>query len=188
MAFGSLAQLRQQRQALETNRLLASKATKENVPQANINEFGREDFDAALINWDKVYTDAKAGVPKAEDLMNRFAPGGAGETAALTRSDQQFKDIVAAGTASQVQSGMSQKAGFLGLAASRERGIREDEIRGQTARDAIGATSLYSQMLTNLANVGLSRPTPAPFVQRIVTSGKEPQVGSASGGRTGRTR
>ena len=41
-----------------------------------ITEFGRADFDAALIDWNRVYTEAQEGKQAALDLIDQFAPGG----------------------------------------------------------------------------------------------------------------
>lgn len=136
-----------------------------------ITEFGRGDFDAALIDWNRVYTDAQQGIPAALELIEQFAPGGSFGEGLRTTAREEIGKGVARDTASAVASGFSSRSSARGLntLAGSEIAKQFANIDDLRAGLQIQAFSPYTQMLTNLANVGTRRPTPGQFIDRIVT-------------------
>lgn len=136
-----------------------------------ISEFGRGDFDAALVDWNRVYQDAQQGIPQALELIKRFAPGGDFGLGQRQEASQLIGEGVARDTAAAVASGLSSTSSARGLnvLAGRERATAFANIADQAAQLELGATSLYQQMLSTLAQVGTSRPTPGQFISRITT-------------------
>lgn len=143
-------------------------------------EFGRADFDAALIDWNKVYTDAAQGLPAALDLIEQFAPGGGFGAGLRQQATENVQAGVARDTASAVASGSSSISSARGLnvLAGSELTKQFANIEDLRAQLQIGAFSPFTQMLTNLSNVGTRRPTTAPFIDRITT----PTFSGESGG------
>ncbi len=147
-----------------------------------ISEFGRSDFDAALIDWNRVYTDAQQGIPAALELIEQFAPGGDFGLGRRQEAREVIGEGVARDTAAGVASGLSSTSSARGLnvLAGRELSTAFANIEDQRAQLQIQAFSPYTQMLSNLASIGTSRPTAAQFIDRIAT----PAFGSAGTGGT----
>lgn len=135
-------------------------------------EFGRADFDAALIDWNRVYTDAQQGIPRALELIDQFAPGGGFGEGLRTTVREEVGKGVARDTASAVAAGASSISSARGLnvLAGREIATQFANIEDMRAQLQIGAFSPYTQMLSNLAQVGVSRPTSGQFIDRITTN------------------
>lgn len=134
-------------------------------------EFGRADFDAALIDWNRVYTEAAQGLPAALELIDQFAPGGGFGAGLRQEATELVEGGVARDTASAVASGASSISSARGLSvlAGSELSKRFANIEDLRAQLQIGAFSPFTQMLSNLASVGTRRPTTGQFIERITT-------------------
>lgn len=134
-------------------------------------EFGRADFSAALIDWNRVYTDAQQGIPEALALVEQFAIGGEFGAGLRTTAREEIGKGVARDTAAAVAAGASSISSARGLnvLAGRELTTAFQNIEDTRAQLQVQAFSPYTQMLANLASVGTSRPTSAGFIDRITT-------------------
>ena len=147
-----------------------------------ITEFGRGDFDAALVDWNKVYADAQEGIPAALELIEQFAPGGTFGLGLRQEAKELVRGGVARDTAAAVAAGASSISSARGLnvLAGRELSTQFANIEDLRASLQIQAFQPYTQMLSNLANIGISRPTTGQFIDRIVT----PEFGLRNLGKT----
>ncbi len=147
-----------------------------------ISVFGRKDFDAALVDWNRVYQDAQQGIPAALELIEQFAPGGGFGTGRRREARELIGQGVARDTAASVASGLSSTSAARGLnvLAGRELATQFGNIEDMRAQLQIAAFSPYTQMLSNLAQVGTARPTAGQFIERIAT----PTFGTARGTTT----
>lgn len=147
-----------------------------------ITEFGRKDFNAALIDWEKVFNQAQQGLPEAFDLIEQFLPGGGFGAGLRQEATEQVRGGLARDLASQFASGASSISSARGVnvLAGSELTKQFANIEDLRAQLQIGSFSPFVQLLTNLSNVGLSRPTTGQFIDRIVT----PEFGSKRSGTT----
>jgi hypothetical protein len=136
-----------------------------------ITEFGRADFDAALVDWNRVYNEASRGLPQALELIERFSPGGGFGEGLREESRELIGQGVARDTATAVATGGSSMSAARGLntLAGRETAKAFAGISDTAAQLELGATSLYQQMLNSIASVGTARPTSGQFISRITT-------------------
>lgn len=136
-----------------------------------IKEFGRADFSAAVIDWNRVYTEAKQGLPAALALIDQFKQGGGFGAGLRQEATELVEGGVARDTAAAVASGMSSLVSSRGLNVLAGSELTKqfaniEDLRAQLQTSAFGP---YVAMLSNLAAVGTARPTPAPFIERIPT-------------------
>ncbi len=134
-----------------------------------ITEFGRADFNAALVDWNRVYTDAQQGIPAALELIEQFAPGGGFGAGRRQEARDLIQGGVARDSAAAVAAGQSSISSSRGLnvLAGRELATQFGNIEDMRAALQIQAFSPYTQMLSNLASIGVNRPTTGQFIQRI---------------------
>ncbi len=139
------------------------------VSGVDVEEFGREDFDAALVDWNRVYTDAQQGIPAALELIEQFAPGGGFGAGRRQEARDLIYGGVARDSAAAVAAGQSSISSSRGLnvLAGRELATQFGNIEDARAALQIQAFSPYTQMLSNLAAVGTARPTARQYIDRV---------------------
>jgi len=134
-------------------------------------EYGRSDYEAALVDWNRVYADAQQGIPAALELIAQFAPGGGYGTGRRAEAKELIQQGVARDTASAVGAGMSSMTGSRGLnvLAGSQLATQYANIEDMRAQLQLAAFQPYTQMLTNLAQVGVARPTYKQYVSQVTT-------------------
>ncbi len=134
-------------------------------------EFGRGDFDAALIDWEKVLAEARQGIPAARDLINQFGIGGSFGEGRRSESRRLIGEGVGRDTATAVALGASSTFAARGLNTLAGAQLAEafSNIDDERARLEIASFSPYTAMINTLANIGINRPTPSQFIDRITT-------------------
>jgi hypothetical protein len=165
------------------NRYFGTGIARQGVAQqdrTNITELGRPDYARALKDWDRVYGAVEAGVEPAKELSEQFAPGGG---YGLGRR-QETRDLIYGGvardTATAIASGSSSISSARGLntLGARELATEYGNIEDSRAQLQVQAFTPYTQMLSNLASVGTSRPTKSQYISTVTSKGKAPKITS----------
>ena len=122
--------------------------------------YGKTNYNAALVDWNKVYADAKQGIPAALKLIDEFAIGGSYGQGRRTEANDLINQGVAQDSANAVAAGMSSISSSRGLnvLAGAQKATQYANIEDERARLEVQAFQPYTQMLANLAQVGTSRP------------------------------
>lgn len=147
-------------------------------------EFGRPEFNAALIDWNAVFNEAQKGSDAAFALIDQFAPGGGFGAGLRQEATEQVQGGVARDTASAVASGSSSISSARGIntLAGSELSKRFANIEDTRAGLQLQSLSPFSQMLSNLTSLISVRPNAARDIERITT----PEFSGSRKGRTNR--
>jgi len=134
-------------------------------------EYGKDEYDAALVDWNKVYSDAQQGIPAALELIEQFAPGGGYGAGRRAEAKELVQKGLAKDTATAVALGGSSMFASRGLnvLANRELTKQYADIEDERARLQVAAFSPYTQMLSNLAQIGTARPAYKSYVSQVQT-------------------
>lgn len=149
-----------------------------------VTEFGKADFQSAVIDWEKVFSAAEKGLPQAQDLIDQFAPGGSFGAGRKREARELIGQGVARDTAAAVASGTSSMSSARGLnvLAGRELATQFGNIEDATAQLQLQAFQPYTQMIASLAGLASARPARRQFVDIVQT----PLFGDPGRGGTSR--